>query len=147
MLSDGKTVTIDSIEVEELVTPETTYNFEVADFHTYYVTDSKVLVHNTCAKIDGKDVYRGGDFSAESVKGHYKVDTNGNVLPTRGPSVNTMASEIPSRFKLSKITSLPNGLTYKQVGQSLTHFEIIPSRIMKETEYLKLLSEIGLSIL
>ena len=51
MLSDGKTVTIDSIEVEELVAPETTYNFEVADFHTYYVTDSKVLVHNTCVQL------------------------------------------------------------------------------------------------
>ena len=48
LLSNGKTVIIDSIEIETLATPETTYNFEVADFHTYYVTDSNILVHNKC---------------------------------------------------------------------------------------------------
>ena len=26
------------------------YNFEVEDFHTYYVSEQKVLVHNTCPK-------------------------------------------------------------------------------------------------
>ena len=30
-------------------TPVTVYNFEVEDFHTYYVSEQKVLVHNTCA--------------------------------------------------------------------------------------------------
>ena len=29
-------------------TPITVYNFEVEDFHTYYVSDSAVLVHNVC---------------------------------------------------------------------------------------------------
>lgn len=28
--------------------PETTYNFEVEDFHTYYVSNSDILVHNSC---------------------------------------------------------------------------------------------------
>lgn len=28
-------------------TPETTYNFEVEDFHTYYVSDVELLVHKT----------------------------------------------------------------------------------------------------
>ena len=27
---------------------ETTYNFEVADFHTYYVGVNGLLVHNKC---------------------------------------------------------------------------------------------------
>ena len=48
LLSNGKTVIIDSIEIDTLESPETTYNFEVADFHTYYVTDSNILVHNMC---------------------------------------------------------------------------------------------------
>ena len=38
----------DKIEIEKLDAPETTYNFEVADFHTYYVSASNVLVHNKC---------------------------------------------------------------------------------------------------
>ena len=48
LLSDGSCAIIEAIEVEPLSAPETTYNFEVADFHTYYVSDSKVLVHNEC---------------------------------------------------------------------------------------------------
>lgn len=41
-------VIIEAIEVEKLAVPQTTYNFEVADFHTYYVSDCKILVHNRC---------------------------------------------------------------------------------------------------
>ena len=48
LLSSGKCVTIEEIQVEQLFEPETTYNFEVADFHTYYVSESNVLVHNEC---------------------------------------------------------------------------------------------------
>lgn len=48
-LADCTAVFIEKITIETLETPETTYNFEVADFHTYYVSDSKVLVHNKCA--------------------------------------------------------------------------------------------------
>ena len=44
--SDGSCAIIEAIEVEILSAPETTYNFEAADFHTQYVSDSKVLVHN-----------------------------------------------------------------------------------------------------
>ena len=58
LLSDGSCAIIETIEVENLSAPETTYNFEVADYHTYYVSDSKVLVHNACANPNGK---KGGE--------------------------------------------------------------------------------------
>ncbi len=45
---DKSCVIIEEIKVEKLSNPETTYNFEVADFHTYYVSDSKILAHNSC---------------------------------------------------------------------------------------------------
>ena len=48
LLSSGKCVIIEEVQVEQLATPETTYNFEVADFHTYYVSESNVFVHNKC---------------------------------------------------------------------------------------------------
>lgn len=48
-LSDGSQVKIEKIEKEELAKAETKYNFEVKDFHTYYVTENDVLVHNDCA--------------------------------------------------------------------------------------------------
>ena len=50
MLSDGSYGTIDSIGIEALLEPEVTYNFEVADYHTYYVGECNVLVHNMCGK-------------------------------------------------------------------------------------------------
>lgn len=48
LLADGSVVLIGDIQSEKLSVPETTYNFEVADSHTYYVSDSEVLVHNSC---------------------------------------------------------------------------------------------------
>ncbi len=38
MTSDGEYVTIEAVRPIHYKTPQTTYNFEVADFHTYYVS-------------------------------------------------------------------------------------------------------------
>ena len=58
LLSDGKCGTIDSIGVEALLEPEVTYNFEVADYHTYYVGECNVLVHNMCNVDKDFDTYK-----------------------------------------------------------------------------------------
>ena len=50
--SDGNRVIINSIRIERLAKAETTYNFEVEDFHTYYVTESNILTHNKCPTPD-----------------------------------------------------------------------------------------------
>ena len=52
LLSDGSYGIINSVAVETLESPETTYNFEVEDFHTYFVSDSNVLVHNSCKEVE-----------------------------------------------------------------------------------------------
>ena len=48
LLSDGEEVIIENVEIEQLAKVETTYNFEVEDFHTYYVGKDSVCVHNRC---------------------------------------------------------------------------------------------------
>ena len=48
LLSDGTCAIIEAIQIKKLEKSETTYNFEVADFHTYYVSESNILVHNLC---------------------------------------------------------------------------------------------------
>ena len=48
-LEDGATGTVEKAKHVKLDIPVTVYNFEVEDFHTYYVSEQKVLVHNTCA--------------------------------------------------------------------------------------------------
>ena len=40
---------MEATESIKLSEPVKVYNFEVEDFHTYYVSEQKVLVHNTCA--------------------------------------------------------------------------------------------------
>lgn len=47
-LEDGTTDRIESSETKQLGHPVKVYNFEVEDYHTYYVSEQKVLVHNTC---------------------------------------------------------------------------------------------------
>lgn len=44
-LSDGRFCEAERF-LRKLSAPETTYNLEVAEFHTYYVSDCNVLVHN-----------------------------------------------------------------------------------------------------
>ena len=52
LLSDGQYGIIIWVMIEELETPGTTYNFEVEDFHTYFVSESNVLVHNSCKEVE-----------------------------------------------------------------------------------------------
>ncbi len=47
-LEDGTTATVESSESVHLDKPIKVYNFEVEDFHAYYVSEQKVLVHNKC---------------------------------------------------------------------------------------------------
>ena len=44
--ADGTTAPVTYTYGEQLDEPVIVYNFEVSDFHTYYVTDTGVLVHN-----------------------------------------------------------------------------------------------------
>ena len=46
LTTDVICVIIKEIQVEQLAKSETTYNFEVKDFHTYYVGEQSVCVHN-----------------------------------------------------------------------------------------------------
>ena len=46
---NGEKVVLELVQHEILETPVKTYNFEVADYHTYYVGTNNVLVHNDCA--------------------------------------------------------------------------------------------------
>jgi len=52
VLPNGDYVFVEDAYTEELDLPVTIYNFEVEDFHTYFVGESHVLVHNTNCKND-----------------------------------------------------------------------------------------------
>ena len=48
VLQSGQYVIVEKIQHEILESPIEVYNFEVEDFHTYYVGTSAILVHNAC---------------------------------------------------------------------------------------------------
>ena len=52
-LLNGEYVIVEQIQHELLENPETTYNFEVEDLHTYFVGESGVLAHNKCVAQKG----------------------------------------------------------------------------------------------
>ena len=94
MLSNGKYVTVEKVQHELLESPVTVYNFEVEDYHTYYVSGSAILVHNAnCgkqatpksnpdqfAKMRGDQGYKGRDGNLWKVdrlhKDHYDVSNS-----------------------------------------------------------------------
>ena len=57
VLSNGELVTVEWIDHEILESPIYVYNFEVEDFHTYFVGKSGILVHNgkKCTSVDSVD--------------------------------------------------------------------------------------------
>ncbi|WP_086932709.1 polymorphic toxin-type HINT domain-containing protein [Agarilytica rhodophyticola] len=56
-LRDGQLASISSVKTRE--GQHTTYNFEVEDFHTYFVGERGVWVHNACVDDVGEFLYRG----------------------------------------------------------------------------------------
>ena len=50
VLVNGEYVTLEKTQHEILEAPITVYNFEVEDYHTYYVGTDGVLVHNACSQ-------------------------------------------------------------------------------------------------
>ena len=92
---DGTTAEVQKIEYEYLDEPIYVYNFEVEDWHTYYVSDIGALVHNDCMApppTSGSEI-KGGSSTGKVpgrvqsriniAKGQTRytpLDKNGNVI-------------------------------------------------------------------
>ncbi len=126
LLSTGNYGKISSVEVEHLDTPETTYNFEVRDYHTYYVGESNVLVHNDCIH----DALGVDDFSQIGSK--YTPDELINKLDdlgfskevtfqsaNSGPSTIMKSSDYGVKFRIQATPA--NGNAYFRVFNSAGH--------------------------
>ncbi len=79
-LLSGEAVTVRSVKVDELGQPETTYNFEVAHQHNYYVGQNGVLVHNGRGGWGSTLPSKGGPPNGSLVNGG--LDQNGNAAGT-----------------------------------------------------------------
>ena len=74
VLVNGEYVVVEQVQHELLESPVATYNFEVQDFHTYYVGESAVLVHNLCGQTtkNTKTKWDINKYSKGEVKTTYK---------------------------------------------------------------------------
>ena len=75
LTATGEIKTITRMEVEKLEVPVTVYNFEVQEWHTYYVSEMEVLVHNSdkqCGVVSDSTSSGAADAISESGKTTYK---------------------------------------------------------------------------
>lgn len=108
VLVNGEYVVVEKIQHELLESPIKVYNFQVADYHTYYVSDNGVLVHNACVAREGKlraDVRVGGNPNHHTGHAHIyngtaelaSVDEFGKVLAGKltGKAARFVAEKLP----------------------------------------------------
>ena len=86
VMLNGEYVVVEQVQHELLESPVAVYNFEVEGFHTYYVGDTEVLVHNTCYENPQKIRYTQDSISKNFHDGRSVDDMisglmNGSISP------------------------------------------------------------------
>ena len=69
-LENGEKAFVRTVEIEKLDSTIKVYNFEVEDWHTYFVSEVGVLVHNQCYELP-KGASKAGTGAYSEVGGHH----------------------------------------------------------------------------
>ena len=110
LLRAGDAIIIEWVEHEILEMPVTVYNFEVEDWHTYYVSDSAVLVHNACGmnnhRVLKDTTIKGYKVSMDLERGgsglnniHLKVGNVRYFYNDNGKFISAAGKEIPNALR------------------------------------------------
>ncbi|MDE6433431.1 MAG: hypothetical protein K2L07_04310 [Lachnospiraceae bacterium] len=94
--SEGKNLPVDKVELEPLEEPVLVYNFEVENFHTYYVSGLGVLVHNDCSGESGGKT----NWEAHNVVNYAKLKEQYRVSELANDVVDsiTQTGTLPSNY-------------------------------------------------
>ena len=84
VLSNGEYVIVEKVQHEILESPVKVYNFEVRDFHTYYVGENSVLVHNMCQVNPEAKVQENDDSVSQSTVGRWMSEDEYNKMIESG---------------------------------------------------------------
>ena len=130
VLVNGKYVVVEWVQHELLESPVKVYNFQVADYHTYYVTDAGVLVHNKCSN-NGYEAPKGGGGKKDSVQvgdttvtfGHGGRHLKGTELTTaqvnQAIANNVVTQSVPTTVSSSyNIMVGGYGITYRAIQRA-----------------------------
>ena len=92
-----------------------------------------------------KPLYRGGSSLVPRKGIDYNIDANGFVkergISLNSDKMNPFVQKYGGAFEVD-LESIPDGLKLKHTGG--THYELVPSRNMTETEYLNLMKQVEL---
>ena len=134
--SEGRRLQVEEKYVEELEESVKVYNFEVEEFHTYYVGDAGILVHNKCWEDGslkkaaengskglqdiGKDVHGNSKLSTKPQHGYeiYNKET-GEVVKTgiSGQKLNKNGTSPRTNRQVNKFN--------KEMGRELYEAEVV----------------------
>ena len=115
VLVNGEYAVVERVQHEILEAPVKVYNFNVAECHTYYVTDSGVLVHNICVVRDGiyrADVKVGGD--PNHAVGHAHIYENHNNIASVSATGKVLAGKLNKKavqFVADNLPAIAKGIT------------------------------------
>ena len=101
----GVVVTVTSVATEKLTKPIKVYNLEVEDFHTYYVTEDGVLVHNS---------YKSGKSSTELKEVFNSIKESKNYPEGFQARMNgTTSNKVNNQQLLEKLREIEPGVWKK----------------------------------
>ncbi len=113
VLSNGEFVVVEWIQHEILENPIKVYNFEVQDFHTYFVGKSSVLVHNECTP---EEAWKAIDEYRVKKDG---LEPLGDSIPKRGDGKGTVAFVEVNGNKIFGINSSLLSKPEKELGKKM----------------------------
>ena len=125
--AEGNEVEVTDIEIERLAEPITVYNLEVEDFHTYFVGECEVLVHNDCPGVSSGTIEL--EQRAKELNGNFSEfaqrfrttavgvgkDSNGNPITVVGTSLNYSPSAIKNALADSEIFAKPTCKAHAEI--------------------------------
>ena len=134
VMQNGKFITVEKVQHEILETPITVYNFEVADFHTYYVGKNAVLVHNTCGRNSSSRGVGGKGWVGDKTW-RENVSTVGN-----GGTITSLNGGIPTKAQAMQLINQSGGTPLRIEGahqfpnpHNYTHINYVTSSGVKGT--------------
>ncbi len=126
VMLNGEYVVVEQVQHELLESPETTYNFEVEEFHTYYVGENPILVHNTgCGnKLDSRTV-----AGPEDVGRYKNVRIDVEVGGSGKPNIHMTARGLEKMYY--------NNGTFPTAPRKLVNSEFVKKGLAKAFDYIR----------
>jgi len=151
-LYTGELKTVEKVEIEVFDRPVKVYNFEVEDWHTYYVTEQGVLVHNA-KNYDGNGntgvgnkgtsstVFENGEMfeskiitkNGIEIGGLADVEINGKTLTLKDVAVYSNKGDIPNAVGARDIFKWQNEIAQQAKAQGFDTLIIKGVRAMNST--------------